>query len=76
MVVPRYSTAALVTRYVVRHILSFGVFYLILRALGDDLHKRGGWQFVAIGFALWLAIGVDRLIIDLKQNKELRRALA
>jgi hypothetical protein len=66
----------LVTRFFVRHIISFGVFYLIIRALGYDLYQRGGWSDVGIGLAIWFVIGAERLYLELKQNQDLRKTLS
>lgn len=59
-----------------RRIISYTVFCLILKALGNDFYERGGWLLIILGFAIWLIVGSEGLHGELKQNKELKQELA
>jgi hypothetical protein len=75
VVVPRYSTAGLVGRHVVRQLVSCAWFYLFLRIIGTDPVERGPIAVAAMIIAFQI-FGVDRLILDFKANRELRETLA
>ena len=58
----------------VRQLISCGWFYLFLRIIGTDPAERGPVHIIAMIIAFQI-IGLDRLMLDFKANRELWKTL-